>query len=90
MMLYLSGAPVFTIMKLGRWLSDSFLDYIEQQVLTFSKGMSTKMLFSNTFFNFPVKNHQQKKGHNDSEQVTRPHRSSILGQHSSLRELHRP
>ena len=55
MMLYLSGQPIFIIMKLERWLSDTFLKYIEQQVLTVSKDISKKMLVSNMFFNFPVK-----------------------------------
>ena len=61
MMMYLAGVPVFTIMKMGRWLSDTFLDYIEKQVLTFSHGISKKMIAANTFFNFPVKKKLRKK-----------------------------
>ena len=60
MMMYLAGVPVFTIMKMGRWLSDAFLQYIEKQVLTFSKGISKKMIASNTFFNFLVNKNSQK------------------------------
>jgi len=95
MMLYLAGVPVFTIMKLGRWLSDAFLDYIEQQVLTFSQGISSKMLFSNTFFNFPVKNHQkneesiQRNHHSSRNHLAQPARSQIFGRHS-LRDQYRP
>lgn len=91
MMLYLAGAPVFTIMKLGRWLSDAFLDYIEQQVLAFSRGISTKMLYSNTFFNFPVKPQEKKKKINRDPtsrgQYTGSERSHIFGR--SLRDQYR-
>jgi hypothetical protein len=55
MMMYLAGVPTFTIMLIGRWASDAFLSYIEKQVLSFSKGVSRKMLFSDTFYNVPVK-----------------------------------
>ena len=61
MMMYLTGVPVFTIMKMGRWLSDAFLEYIEKQVLTFPQGMSKKMIAPNTFFNFPVNKKLRKK-----------------------------
>ena len=71
MMLYLLGAPIFTIMKLGRWLSDAFLDYIEQEVLSFSKGIRTKMLHSFTFFNFPVKK-QTSERTNEKQAETDP------------------
>eukprot|EP00956_Cyclotella_meneghiniana_P033328 scaffold95026_cov46-Cyclotella_meneghiniana.AAC.3 len=55
MMMYLSKTPVYTIMLLGRWLSDAFLRYIEKQVKEFSKGASTKMLKHNTFYNIPLR-----------------------------------
>eukprot|EP00956_Cyclotella_meneghiniana_P040902 scaffold208796_cov66-Cyclotella_meneghiniana.AAC.1 len=55
MMMYLSGRPVYTIMLLGRWLSDAFLRYIEKQIKEFSKGASEKMLLHNTFYNLPVR-----------------------------------
>jgi len=99
MMLYLSGAPVFTIRKLGRWLSDAFLDYIEQQVLSFSKGISTKMLHSNTFFNFPVKKQtperiDEKRAENDlPNQINhykRTEQTKCFGHHNSLRDQLRP
>ena len=68
MMLYLSGDPVFIIIKLGRWLSDDFLDYFEQQNLSFSKGISIKMLHLNTCFNFPVKKQiSARNGENHAE-----------------------
>ena len=66
MMCLLAGTPLFQVMKIGRWLSDAFLDYVEQQILEFSKGVSKKMLFSDSFFNFPVKKlpkRKKKKNH---------------------------
>ena len=99
MMLYLSGAPIFTIMKIGRWLSDAFLDYIEQQVLSFSKGISTKMLHSDTFFNFPVKRQIQettmknKDETNTTNQIAhcrKPEHTKLNGRHNSLRDQFRP
>ena len=100
MMMYLSGVPVFTIMKMGRWLSDAFLKYIESQVLTFSHGVSKKMLFSDTFFNFPVKNHEkeqqgtaqtQRSNPRSISHYTQPARPQIYGRHSSsLRDKYRP
>ena len=99
MMLYLSGAPIFTIMKLGRWLSDAFLDYIEQQVLSFSKGISTKMLHSNTFFNFPVKAQtseiiDEKQTETETPDLPNHYKRSkqtkVFGRHNSLRDQIRP
>ena len=87
MMLYLSGQPIVAMMKIGRWASDSFLDYIEKQVLTFSAGVSTKMLHSNTFFNFPVKAYQ-KEGETTSECPqfhSSRSKTPIHGRHISLR-----
>ena len=89
MMMYLSGIPIFTIMKLGRWLSDAFLRYIEQQVLTFSQGVSTKMLHSNTFFNFPVSTEQLEDTRlraRSSGHYTGHARNQVFGRHSSLRD----
>ena len=59
MMLYLSGAPAFTIMQLGRWLSDPFIDYIEQQVLHPSeRGQAQNASFEH-LFNFPMTSERQ-------------------------------
>jgi hypothetical protein len=55
MMHYLAGTPVFTLMLLGRWMSDAFLRYIEKQVKEFSIGASDRMLTCNTFYNLPVR-----------------------------------
>jgi len=99
MVIYLSGAPVSTIMKLGRWLSDVFLDYIEQQVLSFLKGRSKKMLHSNTFFNVPVKKQTSERISKKSAENDLPHQinhykrteqTKMFGRHNSLRDQFRP
>jgi hypothetical protein len=54
MAMYLAGVPVYTIMLLGRWSSDAFLQYIEKQVKEFSKGISKKMLTNDKFFTIPT------------------------------------
>jgi hypothetical protein len=88
MMNYLAGRPVYTIMLLGRWLSDAFLRYIEKQVREFSIGASQKMLQHNTFYNIPlhpwrstdtIHNHSSSRHHH-------PLQRSIFGHKGSLRE----
>lgn len=50
MAMYLAGVPVFTIMLLGHWSSDAFLQYIQKQVQELSKGVSQKMITNERFF----------------------------------------
>jgi hypothetical protein len=47
--------PEFTIMPIGRWSSDAFLQYICRQVLQFSAGVSKCMIStqSQDFFTLP-------------------------------------
>ena len=54
MMMYLAKEQVYTIMLTGRWSSDAFLAYIEKQVKEFTKGVSSRMLLKDTFFNVPL------------------------------------
>jgi hypothetical protein len=54
MAIYLAGVPVFTIMLLGRWSSDAFLQYIRKQVKEFSTGISQKMIIHEHFFTVPT------------------------------------
>jgi len=53
MAMYLAGVPVFTIMLIGRWSSDAFLQYICQQVQEFSSGVAARMIVSKDFFTIP-------------------------------------
>jgi len=48
--MFLAGTPVYTIMLMGRWSSDSFMRYIRKQVLSLSHGIATKMLTYERFF----------------------------------------
>ena len=48
MALHLNRVPTHTIRKMGRWSSDTFLDYIHEQIAVFSAGLSTAM--GNTIF----------------------------------------
>ena len=41
--LYLSGYSDREIQKMGRWRSDTFKEYIMEQLSAFTKGMSTSM-----------------------------------------------
>jgi hypothetical protein len=41
--LHLHNAPTQTIRKMGRWSSDTFLDYIQKQIAVFSAGLTTAM-----------------------------------------------
>jgi hypothetical protein len=49
MAMYLNGVPVYTIMLLGRWSSDTFLRYIRKQVESFGSGVLSKMIVTSYF-----------------------------------------
>ena len=51
MALRLHGEDATTIMKLGRWTSTTFLDYIHTQIAHLSKGVSTRMSEDIPFLN---------------------------------------
>ena len=40
MAMYLDEVPVYSIMLMGRWLSDAFLRYIRKQVVQFSNNIA--------------------------------------------------
>jgi hypothetical protein len=44
MAMYLAGAPIFSIMLIGRWSSTAFLKYIRKQVQEFLHGILSKMI----------------------------------------------
>jgi len=56
--MYLSSIPVFTIMLIGQWSSNAFLQYIRTQVQEFSAGVSRKMLTADVFFTIPEAQHE--------------------------------
>jgi hypothetical protein len=51
MAMFLSGTAVIIIMRVGRWSSEAFLEYIRDQIESFTAGVSTKMLKVEQFFN---------------------------------------
>ena len=61
MSMYLTGIPVFTIMLIGRWSSDAFLQYIRKQVQEFSAGVSVKMIQADSFFTIPEASHEDPR-----------------------------
>lgn len=60
MLLYLQHVPPYTIMLIGRWRSDAFLTYIEQQCKEFTKGMSQIMLNIDSFSQTTRRNKNHK------------------------------
>jgi hypothetical protein len=53
MEMYLASVPVYTIMLIGRWSSDAFLQYICKQVEQFSKDVSKQMIKFHSFRTIP-------------------------------------
>ena len=50
MALFLSGVSTITIQRIGRWDSDSFMEYIREQVESFTLGVSSKMIDNEQFY----------------------------------------
>ena len=90
MMMYLAREQIYTIMLVGRWSSDAFLAYIEKQVREFTRGVSSRMLDNDTFFNVPLASQPEENRQTNGRSF---HRSSlkIFGtrQAGSLRHQHR-
>ena len=61
-------------MLVERWSSDAFLTYIEKEVKEFTKGVSTKMLKHDTFFNVPTINgaHSPHKSNHEKTTIAEP------------------
>ena len=51
MAMFLSGISVIVIQRVGRWSSEAFLEYIRDQVESFTAGVSKSMLTHEEFFN---------------------------------------
>ena len=56
MAMFLSGVSEIIIQRIGRWESFAFLDYIREQVESFTYGVSTKMLTNEKFYHINEKN----------------------------------
>jgi hypothetical protein len=90
MMMYLSREQIYTIMLVGRWSSDAFLAYIEKQVKEFTKGVSTRMLENETFYNTPLARDPRDEPKNNHKSFHRANMSVFGGgQVGSLRHQFR-
>jgi hypothetical protein len=58
MAMYLGECPVYTIMLIGRWSSNAFLQYIEKQVMEFRHNVSKKMLRFRHYQHMPDYDHR--------------------------------
>ena len=54
MAMYLDEIPIYTIMLIGRWSSDAFLDYIRKQVDQFTYNIAERMLKHLDFRHLPL------------------------------------
>ena len=56
MAMFLSGISKIIIQRVGRWSSEAFLEYIREQVESFTFGVSQKMLKFEHFHNLNAEN----------------------------------
>lgn len=59
MAMFLSGTLVVRIQRVERWSSEAFLEYIREQVETFTLDVSKNMLKFEEFFNLNSNIHQE-------------------------------
>ncbi len=64
MAMYLGGVPVFAIMMIGRWASNSFMKYIRMQIKEFTLDVSKRMLTMQEFWHVHQTQHQTEKRQN--------------------------
>ena len=62
MAMFLSGVNVIIIQRVGRWLSQAFLEYIRDQVDSFTMGVSQKMLHYEKFHHLNAKEFEKDQG----------------------------
>ena len=72
MAMFLSGTAVIIIMRIGRWSSEAFLEYIREQVESFTLGVSQRMLQYETFFNLSTPDDNPTDTERVEETSTRP------------------
>jgi hypothetical protein len=79
MMMYLAKEAIYTIMLVGRWSSDAFLAYIEKQIKEFTRGVSSRMLQYDTFYNIPLANTSHQERDTSNTHGRSHHRRALLG-----------
>ena len=69
MTMFLSGVSTIVIQRVGRWESDAFMEYIQEQVESFTVGVSEKMIRNESFYhlnNDAYMHSKDKKAYNQS------------------------
>ena len=64
MAMYLNSIPVYTIMLLGHWSSNTFLHYICKQVTEFSNNISRKMIQCPVYHHIAKPCREDPRSHN--------------------------
>ena len=59
MAMFLSGTSVIIIQRVGRWSSEAFLEYIREQVESFTLEVSSNMLKFENFLNLNQSHHDK-------------------------------
>ena len=72
MAMFLSGVPVVIIMRVGRWSSDAFLEYIRDQVESFTAEVSKKMIRCEDFVNLNIAHSETTPQVNDEVPTNLP------------------
>ena len=72
MAMFLSGTSVIVIMRVGRWSSEAFLEYIRDQIESFTLDVSKNMLQVEEFFNLNTQSSsvpiQQQQSNNELDE----------------------
>ena len=80
MAMFLSGTAVIIIMRIGRWSSEAFLEYIREQVESFTVGVSQRMLQYEAFFNLNTNDPTET----ETDEMEEPPTPNIENGHDSV------
>ena len=69
MAMFLSSVPEIVIQRVGRWESTAFLEYIREQVESFTYGVSKSMLKFEAFFHLHNFNDFEDLNKNSNSQI---------------------
>jgi hypothetical protein len=61
MAMFMSGISPIIIQRVGRWSSDAFLEYIRDQIESFTLGVSQKMIEADHFNHINTHNEESQK-----------------------------
>jgi hypothetical protein len=89
MAMYLGKCLVYTIMLIGQWSSDAFLQYIRKQVMEFSHNVSKRMLTFQNYCHIPNFDHgvSAKDSHVRNDPNNAETRRNVSGDMSQLMQL---